>query len=160
MLGSNDIVSALQVAGFTHLVWIPDSHLGTWEPALRASRLAPIRVCREGEAVGVAIGLLLGGARPLVAVQCTGFFEAGDAVRNAVHDLKLPLKLIVGVRSERAARAGKSGDNCPKFAEKLVEAWELPHTRFDPAEADATSLASALKALADQPTAAALLWAE
>jgi sulfopyruvate decarboxylase TPP-binding subunit len=160
MLDSNSIVSALQAAGFTHLVWIPDSHLGTWEPALRTSRLAPIRVCREGEAVGVAIGLLLGGARPLVAVQCTGFFEAGDAVRNAVHDLKLPLKLIIGVRSERAARIGKSGDNCPKFAEKLVEAWELPHTRFDPAEADAASLASALKALADQPTAAALLWAE
>jgi sulfopyruvate decarboxylase TPP-binding subunit len=160
MLGSNDIVSALQAAGFTHLVWIPDSHLGTWEPALRTSRLAPIRVCREGEAVGVAIGLLLGGARPLVAVQCTGFFEAGDAVRNAVHDLKLPLKLIVGVRSERAARAGTSGDNCPKFAEKLVAAWELSHTRFDPAEADAASLASVLKTLADQPTAAALLWAE
>jgi sulfopyruvate decarboxylase TPP-binding subunit len=160
MLGSTDIVSALQAAGFTHLVWIPDSHLGTWEAALRTSRLAPIRVCREGEAVGVAIGLLLGGARPLVAVQCTGFFEAGDAVRNAVHDLKLPLKLIVGVRSERATRAGTSGDNCPKFAEKLVAAWELPHTRFDPAEADVASLASALKALADQPTAAALLWAE
>ena len=160
MLGPNEIVSALEAAGFTHLVWIPDSHLGTWEPALRASRLAPIRVCREGEAVGVAIGLLLGGARPLVAIQCTGFFEAGDAIRNAAHDLKLPLKLIIGVRSARAALAGKTGDNCPHFAEKVVAAWELPHTRFDPAEADTASLASTLKALADQPTPAALLWAE
>ena len=160
MLGPDDIVSALEAAGFTHLVWIPDSHLGTWEAALGKSRLAPIRPCREGEAVGIAIGLLLGGARPLVAIQCTGFFEAGDAVRNAAHDLKLPLKLIVGVRGERAARAGKGADNCPHFAEKVVAAWELPHTRFDPAEADAPALASALKALADQPTAAALLWAE
>jgi sulfopyruvate decarboxylase TPP-binding subunit len=160
MLAPSDIVAALEAAGFTHLVWIPDSHLGTWEPALRASRLAPIRVCREGEAVGVAIGLLLGGARPLVAIQCTGFFEAGDAVRNAVHDLKLPLKLVVGVRSERAARTGQSKDNCPKFAEKLVAAWELPHTRFDPAEADAAAASAALKSLADQPTAAAILWAE
>ena len=155
-----DIVSALEAAGFTHLVWIPDSHLGTWEPALRLSRLAPIRVCREGEAIGVAIGLALGGARPLVAVQCTGLFEAGDAVRNAVHDLKLPLKWIVGVRSERAARAGKSGDNCPRFAEKVVAAWELHHTRFDPAESDAAGLAGALTELAGHPTAAAILWAE
>ena len=160
MLGPNDIVSTLEAAGFTHLVWIPDSHLGTWEPALRESRLAPIRVCREGEGVGVAIGLLLGGARPLVAMQCTGFFEAGDAVRNAVHDLKLPLKLIVGVRGARAARVGKTADNCPHFAEKVVAAWEVPHTRFDPAEADAAELAGALKALSDQPTAAVLLWAE
>jgi sulfopyruvate decarboxylase TPP-binding subunit len=160
MLGPSDIVSALEAAGFTHLVWIPDTHLGTWEPALRGSRLAPVRVCREGEAIGLAIGLLLGGARPLIAVQCTGFFEAGDAVRNAVHDMKLPLKLIVGVRSARAARAGKTADNCPHFAEKVAAAWELPHTRFDPAEADTAALASALKSLVDQPTAAALLWAE
>jgi hypothetical protein len=103
---------------------------------------------------------LLGGARPLVAVQCTGFFEAGDALRNAVHDLKLPLKLIVGVRNERSARVGKSKDNCPHFAEKLVQAWEVPHARFDPADADVAELAGALKALVDQPTAAALLWAE
>jgi sulfopyruvate decarboxylase TPP-binding subunit len=160
MLAPTDIVAALEAAGFTHLVWIPDSHLGTWEPALRGSPLAPIRVCREGEAVGVAIGLLLGGARPIVAVQCTGFFEAGDAIRNAVHDLKLPLKLIVGVRSARAARTGQSKDNCPHFAEKLVAAWELPHARFDPVDADATAAAVALKSLADQPTAAAILWAE
>jgi sulfopyruvate decarboxylase TPP-binding subunit len=160
MLGPKDIVSALEAAGFTHLVWIPDSHLGTWDAALSESTLKPIRVCREGEAVGVAIGLLLGGAKPLVAIQCTGFFEAGDAVRNAVHDMKLPLKLIVGVRGERAAKAGKASDNCPHFAPKLVAAWELPHARFDPFDADASGLAHALKALVDQPTAAALLWAE
>ncbi len=155
-----NIVSALEAAGFTHLVWIPDSHLGTWEPALRASRLAPVRVCREGEAIGVAIGLMLGGARPLVAIQCTGFFEAGGAGRNAVHDLKLPLKLIVGVRSERAARVGKSRDNCPWFTERVVAAWELHSTRFDPAESGAPELADALTTLAEHPTAAAVLWAE
>lgn len=160
MLGPNDIVSALEAAGFTHLVWIPDSHLGAWDAALRGSRLAPIRVCREGEAIGVAAGLMLGGANPLVAIQCTGFFEAGDAVRNVAHDLKLPLKLLVGVRSERAARAGTSKDNCPHFATKLVEAWELPHTRFDPTDADAAQLASALRTLAAASSAAAILWAE
>jgi sulfopyruvate decarboxylase TPP-binding subunit len=160
MLTPHDITAALEAAGFTHLVWIPDTHLGTWETALRASKLAPIRVCREGEAIGVAIGLMLGGAKPVVAIQCTGFFEAGDAVRNAAHDLKLPLKLIIGVRSERAAKAGKGTDNCPRYAERVVVAWELPHARFDPAEADAHQLAAELKSLADQPTPAAILWAE
>lgn len=160
MLAAADVVSAITNAGFTHLVWIPDSHLGTWELALRASRLSPIRVCREGEAVGVAIGLMLGGARPLVVMQCTGFFEAGDAVRNAVHDLKLPLKLIVGVRSERAARIGKSGDNCPRFAESIVRAWDLHYTRFDTTQSPATALATAIHALAERATASAILWAE
>ena len=160
MIAPASVVAALEAAGFTHLVWIPDSHLGTWEAALATSKLAPIRATREGEAVGVAIGLLLGGARPIVVVQCTGFFEAGDAVRNAVHDLKLPLKMIVGVRSLRAARAGKTGDNCPHFAEKLVTAWELPHTEFDPETATEADLATTLGELAASAQSRVILWVE
>jgi sulfopyruvate decarboxylase TPP-binding subunit len=155
-----DVVAALEAAGFTHLVWIPDSNLGTWDAALSASKLAPVRVTREGEAIGLAAGLLLGGARPLVAIQCTGFFEAGDAVRNVAHDLKLPLKLIVGVRSWAAHAAGKTTDNCPHFAPKLVQAWELPHTLFDPAGATPDQLAVALRGLVASPGPAAILWAE
>src|SRR5690242_21218726 len=100
MLDLTAAVGLLEWAGFTHVVWIPDSALGPWEPALVSSdKLKLIRPCREGEAIGVAAGLLLGGARPVVVCQCTGLFEAGDALRNVVHDLKLPVKLIVGVRS-------------------------------------------------------------
>jgi sulfopyruvate decarboxylase TPP-binding subunit len=160
MLDPDVIVSALEGVGFTHLVWIPDSLLGTWDAALARSRIAPIRPCREGEAVGIAIGLMLGGARPLVVMQCTGFFEAGDAVRNAVHDLKLPLKTIVGVRGERAARAGTGRDNCPHFTERLVSAWELPYSRFDPLTADTAQLTASLQAFAEPNGPAALLWTE
>ena len=151
------VAAALEAAGFTHLVWIPDSHFGTWEAALSASKLKPIRPCREGEAVGIAAGLMLGGAKPLVVIQCTGFFEAGDAVRNVVHDLKLPLKMIVGVRSWHAVRDGRSKDNCPHFVAKLVEAWELPHEPFDPAAGDPAAVVGTLAARAG---AAAVLWAE
>jgi sulfopyruvate decarboxylase TPP-binding subunit len=160
MLAPETVVASLEAAGFTHLVWIPDSHLGTWEAALAASKLAPIRVTREGEAVAVAAGLMLGGARPLVAVQCTGFFEAGDAVRNIAHDLKLPLKMIVGIRSLRAARAGKSADNCAHFGEKLVAAWELPYREFDPVTASADELTAATKELATSAGAFVILWVE
>lgn len=154
------VVAALEAAGFTHLVWIPDSSLGTWEAVLAGTRLAPIRVTREGEAIGLAAGLILGGARPLVAMQCTGFFEAGDALRNVAHDMQLPLKLIVGVRSWQASKAGKSGDNCPHFAEKLVQAWEVPFALLNPAEATTAQLAAAVQGLAANPGAAAILWAE
>jgi len=160
MLAPSVVVAGLEAAGFTHLVWIPDSHLGTWESTLAGSKLSPIRVTREGEAVAVAAGLMLGGAKPLVAVQCTGFFEAGDAVRNVVHDMKLPLKMIVGVRSLRASRAGKSADNCPHFAERLVSAWELPQSEFDPATGTQEQLAAALRGLAEGSGAGVILWVE
>src|SRR5947209_15291772 len=107
MLEPATAVRHLEQSGFTHVVWIPDSSLGPWEVALVSSpNLNLIRPCREGEAIGVAAGLILGAARPVVVCQCTGLFEAGDALRNVVHDLKLPLKLIVGVRSYRAFLAG------------------------------------------------------
>ncbi len=160
MIDPVTIVASLEAAGFTHLVWIPDSHLGMWEAALATSRLAPIRVTREGEAIGLAAGLMLGEARPLVVMQCTGFFEAGDAVRNIVHDLKLPLKLIVGVRSWTAHSLGKSADNCPRFAQRLIQAWDIPHTFFDIVEATPEELAVALRGLVGHPGPAAILWAE
>src|SRR5437763_13773132 len=87
-----EIVAALERCGFTHVVWIPDSEVGQWDAALAASpRLRLMRPTREGEAIALAGGLCLGGASPLVVIQCTGLFEAGDALRNFVHDLTLPL---------------------------------------------------------------------
>ena len=101
MWSAQEAVAALETAGFTHVVWIPDSFFGAWDEPLCRSSLPLIRVTREGEAIGVAAGLLLGEARPLVILQSTGFFEAGDALRNVVYDLQLPLKLLIGLRSYR-----------------------------------------------------------
>jgi sulfopyruvate decarboxylase TPP-binding subunit len=129
MLDGPSVVAAFKECGVTHIVWIPDSELGTWEPALVAEpSLRLIRVCREGEAIAVAAGLLLGGARPIVIIQCTGFFEAGDALRNVVHDLKLPLFLIVGVRGYYAHQQGATNDTCPIFTLPIVEAWNIPYS--------------------------------
>ena len=113
MIASDAIADAVESEGFTHIVWIPDSHLGTWDSALAArysNRL--IRVSREGEAIALTAGLMLGQARPLVIIQCTGFFEAGDALRNVIYDLHLPLKLLIGVRNARNYAAGTSKDSC------------------------------------------------
>lgn len=132
MLDGPSVVAALKDCGVTHVAWIPDSELGTWEPAFSASRdIQLIRVCREGEAIAVAAGLLLGGRRPVVVVQCTGLFEAGDALRNVVHDMKLPLFLIIGLRSYYAYQQGTTRDTCPVFAEPILRTWQIPYALLD-----------------------------
>ena len=132
MLDGPSVVAALKECGVTHVIWIPDSELGMWEPALSAdAQLHLIRVCREGEAIAVAAGLLLGGRRPVVAIQCTGLFEAGDTLRNVVHDMKLPLFMIVGVRSYYAYQQKKTNDTCPVFTEPILHAWQVPYTILD-----------------------------
>jgi len=128
MLDGPTLVRALLACDVTHVVWLPDSHLGQWENALRSEpRLQLLRVAREGEAIALAGGLLLGGKRPVVAIQCTGLFEAGDALRNMIHDLKLPLFMLIGVRSHLAYQRGQSNDTCPVFTVPILNAWQLPH---------------------------------
>jgi sulfopyruvate decarboxylase subunit alpha len=145
MLDGPSVVAALESSGVTHAVWIPDSYLGCWEEALRgAGALKLVRVCREAEAIAVAGGLLLGGKRPVVLIQCTGLFDAGDALRNIAHDLKLPLFLIVGVRSWVAHCQGTSTDSCPIFTEPFLQAWRIPYTVLAP-EDTADDLAAAYR---------------
>jgi sulfopyruvate decarboxylase TPP-binding subunit len=132
MLDGATVVQALKKAGVTHLVWLPDSELGTWDAALRAERsIQLVRATREGEAIGIAAGLLLGGKRPIVAIQCTGLFEAGDALRNVVHDLRLPLFFIIGLRSYFAFRQKNTFDTCPVFAEPILKTWRIPYRLLD-----------------------------
>jgi sulfopyruvate decarboxylase TPP-binding subunit len=156
MVTGDAIVEALTHAGVSHVVWIPDSHLGQWDAALATSAIPLVRPTREGEAVAIAAGLMLGGATPLVMIQCTGLFEAGDAIRNVVHDLGLPLKLLVGVRSWR--QRATTADNCPAFAEPFVTAWKLPFAWFDPFSQNDPR--PAIANLVTSPRAEVLLWGE
>ena len=126
MFEGGEVVRLLEELGVTHVVWLPDSELGQWHSALSSSsKLKLIRVCREGEAFGVAAGLHLGGQRPIVVVQCTGFYEAGDAIRNVVHDLGLPIFMIVGYRGYYGGIAGRK-DTAATFLEPIVQTWNLP----------------------------------
>jgi sulfopyruvate decarboxylase TPP-binding subunit len=155
------VAAALTAAGVTHVVWVPDSVLGRWDAALCSTPgLSLVRVCREGEAVALAAGLLIAGARPVVMIQCTGFFEAGDAIRNVVHDLRLPLFFLIGVRSWYAHRRGQTADTCPVFTEPILRAWQIPFATLDPERDSPGDLASAYVAAWQSGKAAAVLLAE
>ncbi len=121
------VAQAFRDGGITDVVWLPDSELGRWDQALASCPgLRLIRVCREGEAFAVAAGLWLGGRRPIVVMQCTGLFEAGDALRNFIHDLGIPLFLIIGLRGWYAHQQQRGSDTCPRFAEPILRAWQIP----------------------------------
>lgn len=123
------VAATLVELGVTHVVWLPDSTIGQWERALSAATgLALVRVCREGEAWAIAAGLHLADKRPVVVIQSTGLFESGDALRNAVYDLGLPLYGIVGYRSFLLA---DSPDSAKRFCEPIVRAWQVDHVLLD-----------------------------
>lgn len=160
MLDGPAVAQALVDCGVTHVIWVPDSTLGMWDTALASTPgLQLIRACREGEAIGIAGGLMMGGKRPVVILQCTGLFEAGDALRNLVHDMGLPLFLIVGVRNYYAHRTGASADNCPVFTEPILQAWKVPYTLIEE-HGTASELAAVYRQARAEGRAGAALIAE
>ena len=129
MFSGSQVAQELVEMGVTHVVWLPDSTLGQWEEALSSTAgLSLVRVCREGEAWAVAAGLHLGGARPLVMIQCTGLFESGDSLRNAVYDYGLPLFAVVGWRS---ALNPAATDSARTYTEPNLKSWGLTYRVID-----------------------------
>lgn len=125
MFTGTEIVALCEELGVSHVVWVPDSAFGPWEEDLEAaSAVQLVRVCREGEAWPLAAGLLIGGKSPLVVMQTTGLFESGDALRNAVFDFQLPLFAVLGARSWLVP---DSPDTAKRFAEPVLQAWELDY---------------------------------
>ena len=134
MFSANQVVDLLQELSFTHVVTIPDSTLGQWENDLKAcASIDYVGVCREGEAWAVAAGLHLGGATPLVLIQCTGLFESGDSLRNALFDYRLPLFAMIGYRSF-LNQSTLPGDTCLTFTEPILDAWGMDWALYDNAE--------------------------
>ena len=161
MISPDTLYEQIRNCGFTHVIWIPDSATGLLQPFFDKSDSPQlIRVCREGEAFAIAAGLIIGGARPLIIVQCTGFFEAGDAFRNAVFDLDMPIAVMIGYRSYEAWKADpQKRDSARRFAEPILQAWGLRYVLVE-SDDDAPLISETLMDAWGKQEPAAILVAE
>ena len=159
MFSGEQIAEVLEQLGITHVITVPDSTVGQWQTAIETrGRTRLIRVCREGEAWGVAAGLHLGGASPMVMIQCTGLFESGDALRNVLHDWRLPVFSIIGYRSY-LNQSTLPGDTCLVFTEPVLDAWKIDYRLLTDA-AQLGEIAEHYKACRETNRAGAILVAE
>ena len=94
-----------------------------------------------------------------IIAQELGIDPVEMRLRNVIHDLKLPLFLIVGVRSYHAHQKGQSKDSCPVFTEPIMQTWQIPYTLLD-TQHSAADLARAYRDAEAQQRAAAVLIAE
>ncbi|MBI3946372.1 MAG: hypothetical protein HY321_10675 [Armatimonadetes bacterium] len=129
MVRSQQIIDVFQRQGVTHAVGLTDNIQRTLFLALEGDpRIRLVTVCREGEAFGVAAGLWVGGARPVVLLQNTGFLEAGDALRGTAINMAVPLVMLIGFRGRRSLAPGAGRvDTAATFLEPTLRAWGVAY---------------------------------
>lgn len=124
------VLEALEGVGITHVLGIPDNTSGSLFDALQGHpSIRLIAVTREGEAFGVASGLWLGGASPLVVIQNTGLLESGDAIRGTATRMGAPVPFVVTGRGYAKMEAAGLGPETPRTPELLTRA-ELDSVAF------------------------------
>jgi len=118
------IIEQFKKNGVTHVVWLPDSETNfMYELMTREEKLKIVPVCREGESIAIAAGVWVGGKKPVVLIQNTGMFEAGDSIRGLGIDIEFPLVMMIGYRGW--TRHGITKDSAARFTEPILHAYGI-----------------------------------
>jgi sulfopyruvate decarboxylase alpha subunit len=99
---ADGVCDGLEAIGCRHVVYVPDNPLSHILRALelKGPGFLTISATREEEAIGVAAGLYLGGARPTVMMQSSGLGNALNAIGSLLVAYQIPALLIMSMRGD------------------------------------------------------------
>ena len=124
VLTPTPIIEQFKKNGVTHVIWLPDSETNfMYELMTKEEELKIVPVCREGESMAIAAGVWVGGKKPVVLIQNTGMFEAGDSIRGLGIDIEFPLVMMIGYRGW--TRHGITKDSAARFTEPILHAYGI-----------------------------------
>jgi sulfopyruvate decarboxylase subunit alpha len=127
------ILDAIRGAGITDVITVPDTHQRSLLDLLAAGddpRL--LQVCTEDEAMGVNLGLYMGGRKPLVLIQNTGFFASMNSIRGVALDACAPAVLLIGeFTRDPAVAPNANAQSVVRLLQPTLDAWEIPTFRLD-----------------------------
>ncbi len=101
-LRADQVARAIEHVAPTHVLWIPSSTLKSVidlvEARARDGAWISLPLTREEEGIGIASGLLFGGARPLLIIQDNGIGNAITALTTLPQPYHLPVVMLVSQR--------------------------------------------------------------
>jgi sulfopyruvate decarboxylase TPP-binding subunit len=152
------IHDAIRATGVTHIVTVPDTHQRTLLTVLLdSSEPILIQACTEDEVLGINLGLYMGGKKPLVLIQNTGFFASMNALRGVSLEAKAPTVLLIGEFSRDPGAAPVEHSRGLVYAlEPTLDLWKVPYYRLDH-PADIKSIGVAVERAFSERCAVALL---
>lgn len=156
------LLAALQGAGVTHAVTVPDFVQFALHERLAApdSGIAHVYAASEDQALTTATGLHIGGAVPIVVVQNQGLFKCVNTLRGTCLDAGVPVVFFVGQFGREADNLGKpmtaSSRSMVRLLEPLLDALGVCHWTVNE-DADVPQVAEAFAHARDAETAAVVI---
>ena len=129
--GARAITAALEEAGVTLVPSVPDTWIGWLMEELRRSRtLRVIDVAREEDAVAIACGAALGGARAAVVIQNAGLLNCGAVIASLVQLYRIPCFFLVSYRGDARDPVYYHAPKGER-TEPTLAAWSVRHVRAE-----------------------------
>ena len=143
-IAAQPFLDAIQAAGVTDIVAVPDTHQRSLIELLdRTGEPRFIQAATEDEAVALAAGLIVGGRKPLVQIQHAGLFACVNHLRGIADDGRFPMVFLIGLLGrDPDLLPGEHGGSMVRLAEPLLDTFDIPHFLLDsPADLDKLSSA-------------------
>ncbi|WP_456478030.1 sulfopyruvate decarboxylase subunit alpha [Geoglobus ahangari] len=124
----DDVARVLRSAGITDILYLPCERVKLLISILTRT-FRPVPLAREEEGVGIAAGLFMGGRRPAILVQSSGFGNMVNALMSLTRTYALPLPLLIswrGVFGEKIPAQVPMGGKLPK----LLDALDIEYATF------------------------------
>jgi sulfopyruvate decarboxylase alpha subunit len=156
---AHGICAGLSAEGCREVVYVPDNPLSHILRVLESEHpdIRTTLATREEEALGIAAGLYLGGARPVLLMQSSGLGNTLNALGSLIIAYQLPVMLIISLRGGpgewNAAQVPMGRAVVP-----ILEAFGIQHKTIDcPEAAEETVRSMAALAFSTRQPAACLL---
>lgn len=153
------VCSGLVASGCREIVYVPDNPLSHVLRALHDHHrdVRTTLATREEEAFGIAAGLYLGGARPVVMLQSSGLGNSINALASLLIAFEIPVLMLVSMRGEDD-EWNAAQEPMGRAVRPILDALRIPHVVVDRADtAEDIVCRAAEQAFAAKRPAACLL---
>jgi sulfopyruvate decarboxylase TPP-binding subunit len=146
-LRGSSIIAAVKAGGVEFVLSVPDivTSEGLLRPIAHDPALRLIRVCKEDECIGIAMGLAMSGRRALTLIQNTGLLDSLNAVRAVAVEYQQPICLMVGLLQREPDRPPRESERYGvRIVEPILDAMGIAHHLIE-AEGDVARIAPAIE---------------
>jgi sulfopyruvate decarboxylase TPP-binding subunit len=134
ILHGGGIIAAIKEAGIEYVLSVPDitTAAGLLAPIASDNALRLIRVCKEDECLGIAMGLAMCDKRALILIQHTGLLDSLNALGGVAVEFKQPICFMVGLLERETDRPPRqSGRFRVRIVEPILDVMGIPHHLID-----------------------------